>query len=541
MTLLLLLSCGAPTNDVVDEPSPFVPLEDARLARRISIDLRGYLPSMAEVGRAEDGELPALVEEWLASAAFEEHHADVFAESWQLHLDEFRVEPDEFGLAAEDAYAMTRAFGGEPARLMARIAAEDRPWTEIVTTDHTMVNALLASLVQVEHLSDADADAEWREARYTDGRPPGGVLMTSGLWLRFHTTLFNYNRGRAAAMARLLLCYDYLARPVMFAAVTDNSAEGLEEAITTNPGCVACHASLDPLAATLFGFWPFEDKDGHELITYHPEREQYASYYTGREPGYFGVPVDSAAQLGPLVADDPRFGMCAARRTAERLWGRPATDEDFAAIVALRDALEAGAYRYKELLRAVIATDEYRAGALADTATDAQVAALHPLRTFSPLTFASTIEELTGFRWQWDGWDELDSDQTGYRVLFGGADGDVVRAESLEPGLSRTLVIRRLAQSAGYTVAAADLAAPPERRRLIGTQATSDAFLDPDKPEFSAELQALHLRLFATPATAEQLADETELYRDVLRASDPQQAWGSLISVLLRDPDFWTY
>ena len=376
---------------------------------------------------------------------------------------------------------------------------------------------------------------------YTDGRPAGGVLMTSGLWLRYHTTLFNYNRGRAAVMAKLLLCYDFLARPVMFAAVTDNSSDGLEEAITSNPGCIACHASLDPLAATLFGFWPFEDKDGLELITYHPEREDYAYDYTGREPGYFGTAVDGPAQLGPMMAADPRFDMCVARRTAERMWGRLTTEDDFADVAALRDALRDGDLQYKALLRAIIATDEYRAGSLSSTATDEQLDALHPLRVFTPLTFASTVEELTGYRWEYDGWDEMDSDNTGYRVLFGGADGDVVKATALEPSLSRTLVNRRLAQSAGYSVAAADIAADRASRRLIGTVTDGDDFLDPTTDAFRSELEALHLRLFAIPATDAQIEDETALFNEVLAESDATQAWGSLVSVLLRDPDFWSY
>jgi hypothetical protein len=539
--LVALLACETPTPDTAEPASVFVPLDDARLARRISIDLRGHVPSVAEVERAQAGDLDRLIEEWLDDPAFEEHQADVFSEAWQLRIDTMRVAPAEFALEPTQRYQMTRAFGDEPARLVARIVADDRPWSDVVTTDSTMVNPLLDSLVQVEYLSDADADEEWREARYTDGRPAGGVLMTSGLWLRYHTTLFNYNRGRAAVMAKLLLCYDFLARPVMFAAVTDNSSDGLEEAITTNPGCIACHASLDPLAGTLFGFWPFEDKDGLELITYHPEREDYAYDYTGREPGYFGTAVDGPAQLGPMVAADPRFDMCVARRTAERMWGRLTTDADFPQVVELRDELRDGDLQYKQLLRTIIATEEYRAGSLTDAVTEEQLDDLHPLRTFTPLTFASTVEELTGHRWEWDGWDEMDSDKTGYRVLFGGADGDVVKATALEPSLSRTLVIRRLAQSAGYNVAASDLAAERSARRLIGTVTDGEAFLDPTTEEFATELRNLHLRLFAVPATEDQIADETALYTDVLNVGDTNQAWGSVVSVLLRDPDFWSY
>ena len=73
--ILALLACE-PAPDSATEANVFVPLDDARLARRISIDLRGEVPSVAEVERAQAGELDALVEDWLADPAFEEHQAD---------------------------------------------------------------------------------------------------------------------------------------------------------------------------------------------------------------------------------------------------------------------------------------------------------------------------------------------------------------------------------------------------------------------------------------------------------------------------------
>ena len=158
--ILALLACE-PAPDSATEANVFVPLDDARLARRISIDLRGEVPSVAEVERAQAGELDALVEDWLADPAFEEHQADVFAEAWQLHIDTMRVDPEEFGLTPDDRYAMTRAFGSEPAKLVARIVADDRPWSDVVTTDSTMVNPLLASLVQVERENLARPHASW--------------------------------------------------------------------------------------------------------------------------------------------------------------------------------------------------------------------------------------------------------------------------------------------------------------------------------------------------------------------------------------------
>ena len=542
MILLLLLSCSKPDPVPLVTSEVLVPLGAERLARRISLDLRGELPSPEELGIAsQDGGTDELIEQWLADPAFEEHMVDVVAETWLLRLDELRVDASEFGLDPDtQTYAFTRAVGNEPARLAARIVAQDRPWTDIVTADFTLANPTLAELVQIEWIEE-DQGQEWREARYTDSRPAGGVLMTSGMWLRYHTTLFNYNRGRAAAIARLFLCYDFLARPVDFSALEDNSTEGLAEAVSTNTSCQACHSSLDPLASSLFGFYPFEDKDGVELMVYHPEREGFSESAIGTTPGYFGTPIDAVVQLGQLVASDPRFHMCTAQRTAERLWGRETDVDDTAEIAQLRDALKDSGFDYKELLRATLATEEYRAGSMGEGATEADQERYQPLRLMSPTTMASAVEQATGFRWEAEGWDQLDSDHTGYRVLLGGADGDAVRRSSLEPTTSRSLVIRRLAQAAGAYVVANDLAVGREERRLVGTTVEDPGSLEPGTDPFAAELEAIHLSLLSLPPTADEVAAESELYGAVRGLEGEEAAWASVVSVLLRDPDFWSY
>jgi hypothetical protein len=536
--IALLLAC---THETPDAPAIVTPLGAERLARRVSVDLRGVVPSTEELDEAKDGGLDTLIDRWLEDPRFEEHLTDVFAESWLLRADELQVDADEFDLADDQQYAMTRAFGDEPARLMAHVAATDAPWTDIVTTDRTMANDLMAQLVPIE-FTNPDDTGEWREARYTDGRPAGGVVMTSGLWLRYATTLFNYNRGRAAMIGRYLLCYDFFERPVLLSETIDEtSTEGLAEATQTVPECVACHATLDPLASSLFGFYPFEDRDGRELVTYHPERERLGASYIGTEPGYFGTPIHGAAELGPLIASDPRFEMCAVKRAAQQLWGRTVDDTDLPELLALRDDLRAGDFRYKALLRGILASDEYRAGAFASGATDADVARLRPVRLLSPNTLADVVEDLTGYRWDLDGADLLDSDTDGYRLLLGGADGLTIRTSVLEPSVSRALTIRRLAQAAAATVVAHDLAASRSDRRLVGTTIDDLSTATPGSSVFDAELTAIHRRVLGEEPTEDQRSAENALWASVNASAGSQQAWASLVSVLLRDPEFWSY
>ncbi len=544
MTLWWLLACSTstPTDTATDAPRApiFVPLDDARLARRVSIDLRARLPTEAELAQAaEPGGIDTLRDQWFADPGFEAHLVDLFAEEWLLRLDTLRVKPTEFGLDPHDGYLFTRSFGDEPARLIAHVVAQDRPYTEIVTADYTLADDVLLSLLPLE-LEDASDTAAWRVARYTDGRPANGILATSGMWLRFHTTIFNYNRGRAATLGKLLLCYDVAARPVVFQGVTEESTEGLEAAITTDPGCIACHASLDPLASTLFGFWPYEDLDGRELTVYHPEREGLWLDATGTAPAYFGTPLTAAGQLGLMVAADPRFPQCSARRAAERLWGRPTTTADDEVVESLGAALTSR-WSYQDLLRAVLATDEYRAGALVDPATDTEREATRPVRVLSPNTLHDLVEDATGFRWTYGGADQLDEDSTGYRALLGGADGEAARVPWLEPSVSRAYAIRRLAQGGAAYVVGNDLAAEPAARRLLPAEPADLAAIDPAGPEFEAAVQSLHRRLHGVTADAETLAGERELYVAILGTEGAESAWSAIVTVLLRDPLFWTY
>jgi hypothetical protein len=545
MMIVGLLACTLAV-DSPDQPQAEVMtvlLEGQPLARRMSLDLRGVVPSIAEMDRVEAEGVDPLVKEWLHGPMFEAHLVDTFAEDWLLRVDELRVDESEFGLD-EGEYAFTRALGDEPARLMARVAAEDRPFTEIVTADWTMVNSVLLQIepVVLSDPGDPPLDAsEWREARYDDGRPAGGVLMTSGLWLRYPTTLFNFNRARAAVLAKYLLCYDFLARPVHFDGITATTGEAIQAATQSEPSCLACHSGLDPLASTLFGFWPFEDKDGTELITYHPERERYGETELGLVPAYFGTPVDAAGQLGPLVARDPRFEMCVVTRAATRFWGRPPTDAEAAEMVELRGEFEANDLRYTGLIGAILRTDAYRVGGLTELADEATVEATRTRRLMSPLTMASAVEGLTGFRWTFEGWDQFDSDESGYRMLLGGADGASVRTPNHQPTVSRTLVIRRLAEAAASFVVDHDVGVDPDARRLVGTTEPDVLGLVAGSEALSAELAAIHYAILARRPSEAELGELNLLWATVAPDFGAGVAFATVVGLLIRDPEFWSY
>lgn len=538
MLLIALWSGCAPTEPApaVSEPSALEPLEPAQLARRLSLDLRGKVPSLDELEAVESGDLDGFLDGVLADPQHEERLVDLFAEQWLTRIDEFNVPAADFHY--DDAtYLWLRSIGDEPLRLLAHVGANDLPWTDVVNADYTMANDVLFEIFPLEPV-DADDDATWRKARYTDDRPAGGVLMTNGLWWKYDSTLNNYNRGRAAALSKLLLCHDFLERPVEFSGVDEFTTEALMAATRTNPSCMSCHSSLDPLAATLFGFWWFDDKDALEMRQYHPEREPLGQTYLDLAPTWFGTPMNSTASMGAFAAADPRFVRCAVERVAKGLWRREIESADHDALNALEDAFYAGDLRLSALIRAAIATDEYQAGALVEGAEDEGAMTR---RLLTPDQLADAVEDLTGYRWTFQDWDQLENDTHGYRVITGGVDADQVTRLSLSPSVTRTMVVRRLAQLAAAAVVEDDFAADPTARRLFSDQTEDLSGLEPGSAAFTEELTHLRRRVHGVSPTADQLAEDEALWSAVQAASDNQTAWRSVISVLLRDPLFWSY
>jgi len=516
------------------------PLSEIALLRRMTLDLNGRLPTLEELEAVEsDGAaLEDVVEDLLYDEAFENRLSDWFAEQWLSRVDVFNVGHTDYRLSDTQEYTFERAVGDEPLRLMAYIAANDLPWTEIVEADYTIVDTLLLDVWPLERADDLPASsiASLTPARYTDDRPAGGVVMTNGQWWRYFSAPNNYNRTRAAALSRLLLCEDYLLRPISFTSSTLLDRESLNEATRTETACVGCHATLDPISSALFGFWWFDLYDSAEMTSYHAEREYLGEYYLDLAPAWFGEPMNSPADLGPMIARDPRFLTCAVETAAVALWRRDVQVEDFAVLDTVTDTFEDGGMVFRDLVRALLQTEAYTAGTLLDDTPDEEAERFMTRRIMSVEMMADTVEQVTGYRWMYSGFDQLDNDSNGFRTLAGGVDGVAVGQVQHDPTLSRALVLKRLSQVAAWSIVQADLV-NGEDNLLVGiTQETT-----PDEAVFTEVLIRLHRQLHGVTPTQEQLDDDIQLWQAVTDSAGSLSAWQSVISVLIRDPAFWVY
>jgi hypothetical protein len=510
------------------------------LLRRASLDLRGVVPTLAELDAvaADPALVDSMIEGFLDDPRYEGRLVDLFAEQLLTRNEEFNIRSWEWGLPPDQDFAYLRAIGNEPPRLMAHIATRDLPWTDVATADYTMANDMLFWLYPLEPLDETDVGEEWRVARYTDDRPAGGVVTTNGLWWRYFTTPSNFNRSRAAALSRLFLCEDYLTRPIQFDAVEILDGGSVDEAIETNPACVTCHSTLDPLAASMFGFWWFDMYSPEDVVRYHPEREGLGKYYLDEDMAWFGQPMADAADLGPMLAADPRFKSCAVQTMAKALWRRPIDLGDFSTLQSVQATFEAGGLRHKVLIQALVKGEDYRVGSLLDGAPAEEENRLSTRRLLAPEVLESAVADLTGFKWTWTGYDELTNDVYGFRVLAGGMDGHDTTQPEREPTLTRALVMKRLAEAAAETVVAKELGTEGAARSLFGAITLDDR---PGDEAFTAELTALHRRIHGQRPDAVELVRDEALWTAVESEQGPLAAWTSLLTVWIRDPAFWTY
>jgi hypothetical protein len=494
---------------------------------RISLDLRGTRPTADEVARVEDDPdaLAALTDEYLDDPRFEGRVRDLWAEIYLTRTPSLYVSAASYGL--QDEAGFEASVGEEPLEILGYVAAHDLPWTDIVTADWTMADPMLASIWPIDR---PEGDG-WQQSHYTDGRPAAGVLATNSMWWRYSTTTSNANRKRANAVSRILLCNDYLVRPIEFDRnINLLDQQAVDDALSSNPACLNCHNSLDPLASYFYGFWWYDPSNTLEINRYFPEREQRWRDYTGKAPAYYGQPGYDLHDLGQQIAADNRFPECATKQAWQLLLRRDASVDDTDALVTHRDAFINGGLTLKALIRSIVTDPRYLAG-------DTDEAGYVPRKMLTPDLLATSVADLTGYSWTYGAYDLLRNDSVGYRTLDGGADGYDVTKASTSPNATLVLVQERLAEAAAwYTV-------ENEPERLFpGLDFTETP--DTDRDAMVAEIQALHLRLFGhhVAADGEEVAANLALWSDLYGVEhDPRAAWAGVLSALLRDPDFLLY
>jgi hypothetical protein len=530
-SLLLMLFACEPQEPAV-EPGLLSPRKQLL---RLSVDLRGVHPTEEELVAIEAH--PYLYEDYvdryLEDPRFLERIRQIFNHRYLTRTGSTYEQTVQGASSAQVA----EAIGEEPLRLLTYVVENDLPFTTMLTADFTMANPLLAEVWDIQLGGEGQ---EWQPAHYEDSRPHAGILSMNAIWQRYPSMGGNANRHRANAVSKMLLCDDYLARPVVLnRAAVDQLTISPEDAINTNPSCQSCHSTLDPLAAHFFGFFPRDEEE--DTTIYYPEREEGWRDYAEKEPAYYGIPTANLTELGAAMAEDPRFVDCAVQTVLEVLEQRSVGENDWSIFQEHREAFEASELSVRHLVRSVVMGESY----LLEQIEDPEIAEVMPtVKVVNPYQLSSIMKDITGFQWSFNGVDALTDNGMGIPVLLGGLDSATVTERNYQPSVGLVFVQERLAQSAGWHVASHDLD-PDREGDAILLKYVNRLDTPESAPErFRAQIQHLYLRATGQSENITQ-AEVTELMHiwdrlHSVRAS-PTQAWAGVVSAVLRDPAIITY
>lgn len=521
--------------DEVTEEGGLLLADPQATLRKAALRLVGRLPTAGELDAVDEASLGDAVDALLDEPAFGERMVEIWNDV--LLTDRYLSGSTALALLDADRYPQrywwegwegaernarrdcsNDAIAREPLALLARIVAEDRPFTDLVTADTTVVNECSAYVYGLRASApDPDDPDTWalREARLDT--PSAGVLTTAAFLGRYPSTPTNRNRHRARVVLDRFLATDILAtadRPV-------NSDSSVHNPTLNDPACTVCHATLDPIAGT---FQNRSDSGRYEP----PEDGWYAEM---APPGLDGADLPAArrdealAWLGAGIAQDPRFPLAVARTLFVGLTGQPLLRDD------PDDAVGHDAWLLQEAFLDTLATEmvdagfDLKAGVRAlvlsrwfravgdDGASEATLRTAGTFAWATPEELDRRIEAIVGRPWASTSTGARYL-QTTWRLLYGGIDSDGTTRRLRTPNGVFDGIARRMAMDVACLTTARELAWPAADRRLLPrieagwTPQTPEGF---DVPEVEAAIRDQLVFLFQQVLGERHTPDDVEI------------------------------
>lgn len=441
----------------------------------------------------------------------------------------------------DSRHAMARTTDGmveEPLELVKYLARNDRPVTELVTAEYTMVNPWSAAIYGIPAedralLFDEDPlNDRWEyvpavvPANELNGLPPApdgglywphaGILSSSGLLNRYRSTPSNFHRGRAS---RLVLP-ELLAVPVLdFADFNTNSLPAgadLELATQEYAACTSCHAAIDPIG----GFFRFHPYGGRYVEEDHrrarmPEHFPPASFLGEAAPDG----MNPLLFLGTRIAEHPRYPLALVRTVLRGLVGTdllkpPPSLEDPAfeakalafqlqqRLIAdvVEDLSPASELTFRQIVRAAVQSPFFRAGG-AEGVTDAthrEALAIAGIggRTFhTPKQLSHKLQSVTGVEPPREpgARGDLMIALNKFGLLLGGTDWNTVPHREREPSPVSARILERMAHDYACRGVVRDFSrVDPEARSMFTLVEPETLPDDAGRAQIEAQVVRLH-------------------------------------------------
>lgn len=504
------VTCGADESSVVPKLGIMDPVSTLRKA---SLQLTGKLPTPEEEAAVASGgeqalsdaldvmmakdTFPTLLKEWYNDVMLTGKYNQFDGQALGLlngtdypSVNWFNPSnlPDNMLTADQRNYRKWSGMGvaNEPLELIAYIGRNNKPFTQILSADYTVVNyhsamtyGLDPKTIGLNDINNPNAFAPAKVQIVRNGNkvslPHAGVITTP-VWLnRWPTTTTNVNRARARMTYKFFLATDLLAvaeRPIDPSSVTSTNPT------RDDPYCTSCHRILDPVASTFQKF----DSSGR----FNPD---LAWPLQMPQPGFGSRIIDNVQQyptalqwLGNQVSSESRFGMSVLTNVYQGLIGQtplayPTSDDPqfddkvkawreqnriFQSILA--DFSWEGLYNVKAVVKGLIMSPIYRT----DAAHDLPAGQMEPFgtgRLVTPESMARQLPGTAGIRWV--RYDRADALPTDYNILYGGIDSDSVVKRLTVPNAIIGNVGQRMANEVSCAAVAWDLRKPQDQRLLF--------------------------------------------------------------------------
>ncbi|MEO5767713.1 MAG: DUF1592 domain-containing protein, partial [Polyangia bacterium] len=247
---------------------------------------------------------------------------------------------------------LAAAMKGEISAFFDDFVKQNRPVDDLLTADFTYLDDTLA---QHYGLPPVGSTTLKRTTLNTPQR--GGLLMMAGtLAVTSYATRTSLVK-RGAWVLGQLLCSEPPAPPVDVPGFPEGVTTGTQREILamhrTNPSCGACHVVMDNLGIALenydaIGAWRTTDKSG-AVIDPRGELPNGGATFSG------------GGEMAKVVAADPRFRSCVARKLLSYALGRTLLpgDEGYVADIA-SPASAAASPGVRDILNRVVASDSFR-------------------------------------------------------------------------------------------------------------------------------------------------------------------------------------
>lgn len=395
--------------------------------------------------------------------------------------------------------------------LVAHVVENERPYTEILTADYTMVNPTLNKMLGGDAVfSSQDDERVFKPAKIVDyyqdpslqrldgnsnqqspyeasgdpvkNYPHAGILTDMGFLNRYPTTATNRNRARARWVFYHFLDIDIeksSQRPTDEAALKDQNNPTMN-----NPNCTVCHAILDPVAGAFqnWGTLNFYRRNGYDTLDgfyKYPSsgsslyREGDLWYRDMRSPGLFDVKIterdSTLAELAKLIVKEDGFYTAAPKFWWSAIFGEPMierpaveSDQGYAAKYTAYSAQQSAVDEFAATLRRGLDGKEMLTEMLmsawfsGEQSAGTQFAGAHSLsylggkQLLDPEQLSKKTRALTGVAWR----TRLTPQNTVHwpseniGVLLGGIDGSSVTERAVElTPLLATLTLTHAAET----------------------------------------------------------------------------------------------